>query len=141
MPTTLDAIEDWQEMAGILPPDGRRFWITEDMITRDEHGAPDPWYSTNTVASLFFGRSAAWLRVRMRQDDEWPQSQLVLDGQPIEIYRSTSQDRQFSLLNIERAAHALLANGSLDRYRFACTIQMVIWAARQRRILKDFFHD
>jgi hypothetical protein len=141
MPSKLDEAENWRETAGIVPPDGRRFWITEDMITRDKNGAPNPWFGTHTVASVFFGRSAAWLRVRMRPvEGEWPDSQLVLDGKPLEIFRSRGNDRQFSLLDIERAAHALLENGSgsLDRYRFALTIQAVVIAARQRHILKDW---
>jgi hypothetical protein len=139
MPTGLDDIEDWREQAGIIPPDGRRFWITEDMVTYDPGGKPSPWYGTHTVAEVFFGRSAAWLRVRMRPTDEWPDSHLTLDGQPLGIFRSESGDRQFSLLDIERTAHALFEKGSLDRYRFAVTIKSVTWAARQRRWLKDWF--
>jgi hypothetical protein len=139
MPTGLDGIENWESAAGIVPPDGRRFWISEDMIERGDDGAPTPWFGTHTVASVFFGRSAAWLRVRMRPTPDWPHSQLVLDGRPLEIFRSGSRDRQFSLLDIEQAAHALLQTGSLDRYRFAATIQVVVWAARQRRMLKDWF--
>ena len=145
MPTKLDELAEgeWMQAAGIRPPDGRRFWITEDMIGRDARGAPEPWFGTHAVATVFFGRSAAWLRVRMRPDPAkgWPDSQLVLDGQPLSVYRSGSQDRQFSLLDIERIAHALLTNGSgsLDRYRFAGAVKVVVAVARQHRVLKDWY--
>jgi hypothetical protein len=114
---------------------GRRFWLTEEMIPRGKNGASRPWFSTHTVATVFIGRSAAWLRVRMRQGEEWPDSELVLDGQPLDIHRSPTGDRQFSLRDIEMTAHALRESGSIDDERFTCMIEMVIWCARQNGML------
>lgn len=116
------------------PPE-RRFWITEDMIKRGKKGAPQPWFSTHTVATVFIGRSAAWLRVRMRQSEEWPESELVLDGKPLDIHRSPTGDRQFSLLDIERTAHSLRESNSIDEERFTCMIMQVTWCARQNGML------
>ena len=116
------------------PPE-RRFWLSEDMITRGKKGESKPWYSTHTVATVFIGRSAAWLRVRMRQSEEWPESELVLDGKPLDIHRSPTGDRQFSLRDIEMTAHALHESGSIDESRFICMIEMVIWCARQNGML------
>jgi hypothetical protein len=118
-------------------PPGRRFWITEEMITRGRKGEPSPWFSTHTVATVFIGRSAAWLRVRMRTSDDFPYSELVLDGVPIEVHRSQTGDRQFSLRDIEMTAHALRETGSIDDDRFVCMVEMVVWCARQAGLLGD----
>jgi len=119
-------------------PPGRRFWITEDMITTGKDGSgPRPWFSTHTVATVFLGRSAAWLRVRMRQSEEFPYSELILDGVPLDIHRSVTGDRQFSLRDIEMTAHALRESGSIDDERFICMIQAVCWVARQYGLLGE----
>lgn len=118
-------------------PPGRRFWVTEEMITRGKKDEPKPWYSTHTVATVFIGRSAAWLRVKMRQSDEFPHSQLILDGVALDIHRSPTGDRQFSLADIERTAHALHEGGAIDDKRFACMIMMVVWSARQNGLPVD----
>ncbi len=118
------------------PPE-RRFWLTEEMIPRGKNGSPKPWYSTHSVATIFIGRSAAWLRVRMRQSEEWPDSELVLDGRLLDIHRSPTGDRQFSLADIERTAHALRESGSIDDARFVCMVMMVVWCARQNGLLGD----
>jgi hypothetical protein len=117
------------------PPE-REFWITDDMIVRGKRGEPKPWYSTHTVATVFIGRSAAWLRVRMRQSEAFPDSELVLDGKPLDIHRSPTGDRQFSLADIEKTAHALRNSGSIDDGRFICMIMMVVWCARQNGLLE-----
>jgi hypothetical protein len=116
-------------------PPARRFWLTEEMIVRGKNGASRPWYSTHTVATVFIGRSAAWLRVRMRQTEEYQESELVLDGVPLDIHRSPTGDRQFSLRDIEMTAHALRESGSIDEARFICMIEMVAWCARQNGLL------
>jgi hypothetical protein len=120
-------------------PPGRRFWITEEMIAtgRGKNGEPRPWFSTHTVATVFLGRSAAWLRVRMRQSEEYPNSELILDGVPLDIHRSATGDRQFSLRDIEMTAHALRESGSIDDERFICMIELVTWVARQYGLLGD----
>jgi hypothetical protein len=118
----------------VLPPD-RRFWITGDMLAFTRTGSPRPWFNTHTVATVFLGYSAAWLRQRMRASDDYPLSMLVLDGQPVSIHRSKSDDRQFSLAAIERSAHALYEAGQLTDDRFAAAVMMVLWCARQYGIL------
>jgi hypothetical protein len=119
-------------------PPGRRFWITDAMMTTTgKRGEPRPWFSTHTVATVFIGRSAAWLRVRMRSTEEFRDSELVLDGVPLDIHRSATGDRQFSLADIERTAHALRESGSIDDERFICMIMQVVWVARQYGLLGD----
>lgn len=124
-------------MPGSVQPPGRRFWITDEMAPGDRAGAPKPWFSTHTVATVFLGRSPAWLRVRMRKSEEYPQSMLVLDGKPIDIHRSSSDDRQFSLADIERTVHALYLLGDITEERFAGAIMMVLWCARQHGLFKE----
>lgn len=119
-------------------PPGREFWITDDMIERGKKGEPKPWFSTHTVATVFIGRSAAWLRVRMRQSDEYRESELVDEhGVALDIHRSPTGDRQFSLADIERTAYALRRSGSIDEKRFICMIMQVVWCARQTGLLGD----
>lgn len=118
-------------------PPGRRFWITDDLLKTGKGGAPQPWYSTHTVATNYIGRSAAWLRVRMRQSEEYPDSQLVLDGKPLDIHRSPTGDRQFSLADIEKTAYALREADAIDEHRFVCMIMLVVWEARQYGLLGD----
>jgi hypothetical protein len=118
-------------------PPGREFWITDEMAQVKE-GSPRPWFSTHTVATVFIGRSAAWLRVRMRQSEDWPDSELIdASGVPLDIHRSPTGDRQFSLADIEQTAYALRRSGSIDERRFICMIEMVVWCARQCGLLGD----
>jgi hypothetical protein len=131
-----NALDDPFERVQWHPP-GRRFWITDEMVQASKEGTPKPWFSTHTVATVFIGRSAAWLRVRMRQSEEFPDSELVLDGQLLDIHRSPTGDRQFSLADIEQTAHALRESGSIDDRRFICMIMQVVWCARQNGLLGD----
>jgi hypothetical protein len=78
-----------------------------------------PWFSTNTVATVFFGRSAAWLRKCMRGQ-----------GFP-EISRTAAGDRQFSLDDIAKAAYTLRLSGGIDDEQLADAIQMTEACARQ----------
>lgn len=120
-------------------PPGRESWITDDMLAeRGKKSEPKPWFSTHTVATVFIGRSAAWLRVRMRQSEDYPESELVDEnGVPLDIHRSPTGDRQFSLADIERTAYALRRSESIDEKRFICMIKMVVWCARQNAVLGD----
>ena len=119
-------------------PPRRDFWITPEMITRGKKGEPKPGYSTNSVALMFIGRSAAWLRVRMRQSERFPDSELVLDDwSGDDIHRSPTGDRQFSLADIEKTAHALHNSGSIDDDRFVIMIMIVVWEARLHGLLTD----
>lgn len=119
-------------------PPGREFWITGDMIERGRKGEPKPWFSTHTVATVFIGRSAAWLRVRMRQSEDYPDSELIDEhGVPLDIHRSPTGDRQFSLADIEKTAYALRRSASIDEKRFVCMIMLVVWCARQNAVLGD----
>lgn len=120
--------------ATIQPPD-RRFWIAGEMIPVRENGSPRLWFSTSTVANVFLGRSPAWLRLRMRPGPDHPHGMLTLEGKPIGIHRTEFGDRQFSLADIERCAHALYLLGEIDAERFATAIMMVLWCARQRGVL------
>ena len=73
----------------------------------------------------------------MRQSEDYPDSMLVLDGRPLEIHRSATGDRQFSLADIERTAHALHENGAIDDHRFECMIMLALWSARQNNMPVD----
>jgi hypothetical protein len=115
--------------APLSPPGGQRFWITPDMLHFNSSGSERPTFSTSVVATAFFGRSSAWLRVRMRPSGGHPHGELVLDGQPLEIRRSAADDRRFSLRDIEMAAHALRQNDAIDDKRLSAVLAMVVSCA------------
>jgi hypothetical protein len=129
--------DETKAAAGFSPlsPPSERFWITEDMLLTGSDGACRPSFSTLVVANAFFGLSAAWLRVKMRPSEKYPHGELVLDGQPLEIRRSSAQDRQFSLLDIERVARALHTAGSINDRRLASALTMVVACAVAYRMM------
>jgi hypothetical protein len=117
------------EFSPLSPPGGARFWISEEKLRYTETGDPRPAFSTAVVATAFFGRSSAWLRVKMRPSESCPYGELVLDGKPLEIRRSDADDRRFSLLDIERAAHALRQVGAIDDKRLSAVLASVVACA------------
>jgi hypothetical protein len=98
-------------MATDLRPQGRRFWVLDDMIPLDARGLPKPAFTVHETAKLFFGMSSSWLRLLMRPSDDFPMSRLVLDGKPIEIRRKYPEEdesaRLFTLADIEPMAHSI----------------------------------
>jgi hypothetical protein len=84
------------------------------MITQDS-----VWFSVDTVAKVFIGRTSAWLRKHM-QDERFPA-----------IHRSEHGDRQFSLGDVLLTAHALRAMGAISEERFHTMTEMVTLVTRQ----------
>jgi hypothetical protein len=114
-------------------PPGRRWWVEPGMLGRDRAGRPWPWFRMDTVCRVFFARSSSWLRLHLRAGD------FVLDGEPMEFYRDASKvaARLFTLADVERMAHALHQKGMIDDTQLLCTLQTVIWVARQHGILGE----
>lgn len=132
MPATITAAPGG--FSPLVPPSGR-FWLDAEAVSR-RPGRKPPAFSTSVVAGVFFGRSAAWLRVKMRPHENSPSGNLVLDGKPLIIGRSDSDDRQFTLVDIERVAHALYQQGGITRDRLASALATVIACAVSHGILE-----
>jgi hypothetical protein len=82
----------------------------------------EPWFSTDTVAKVFLGRSSAWLRKHMRNLDRY--------GFP-DITRSDKGDRRFSLEEIEKLARALRAADAINDERLAVATEIIALVRRQ----------
>lgn len=98
------------------PPD-RPFWTTEEMV---DDRRKWPLYSVAEVSKIFFGRSANWLRLHLRDGSNVSDELGVVD-----CPRSAAGARQFRLYDIERLAHAFAHNGVVSAQELELTIIMV----------------
>lgn len=125
------------------------FWTTPDMYYTDPSGVPIPSFSVQEAAKCFFGRTPVWLRWRMRSNNtvdpvtgeviegDHPHGYFVLDGEVIEPKRlcdysdtSNSNARVFTLHDIERMAHALAQDGTIDGTTLSIMVNIVRNVAR-----------
>jgi hypothetical protein len=106
-----------------LRPEGRRFWVTPEMLRYGRDGLPEPHFNVVETAKFYFGMSGSWLRFRMRPDEGHPLTWLVLDDQPMEILRKNPDDEQshrvFTLADMEPIAWSLyrFEQQDIDRAR------------------------
>ena len=82
----------------------------------------EPWFSTDTTAKVFLGRSTAWLRKHMRTLDKY--------GFP-DITRSGNGDRRFSLDEIEKLARALRAADAISDERLEVATGIIALVRQQ----------
>lgn len=77
-----------------------------------------PLYSVSEMAKFFFARSSHWVR--------WLENnnRLVLDDEPLVPVRTPSNARKYDLALVEKIAHALASNRSIEvgQLRHALTI-------------------
>lgn len=118
----------------IMPPDGRRFWVTDEMAagSMTRTGEIKPKFSIGQVSKLFFARSSDWIRYLDRDE-----AGFNLDGNPLIPSRSDAGSRYYTLADVEKMAHALLQNGRLDLLHFAATIQIIRAMAFLYRIIPE----
>lgn len=120
----------------VIPPRGRKYWLTEDMMPTTRLGQVKPSFKIAEVAKMFFARSADWLRwLGAQQDKEG--GVLELEGAPLEIRRTTSGSREYSLADVERLANALLEHGKIDGVQFITAINIMLHVALNYRILDE----
>lgn len=136
--------------ADLTHPEGKRFWLDDDMFDLDKEGMHVPRFSVQEVAKSFFGQSADWLRWRMRpsrpRSDEvssHPEGYFLLDGKPMDFKRlkvnpnskkagdpNASTARYYTLADIERMAHALGQQGVFSGQEVAHVVLMTLCCAR-----------
>jgi hypothetical protein len=120
----------------VTPPDGRRFWLSDSMLPEGRRGQIKPTFTITQVAKVFFARSADWLRwLGTKQNAEG--GVFELDGQALEIKRTESGNRVYTLVDVERLAHALLEHGKIDGVQFTTAINILRLMAYQYKILTD----
>jgi hypothetical protein len=115
----------------ISPQDGRPFWLTEDMLPLDREGNQKPSFKVAEVASTFFARSPDWLRWVSSKND------FKINGEPLEIQRTESGSRRYTLVDIERLAHALFQADKIDTRQFVGVINIVRWIAYVHGIFNE----
>lgn len=115
----------------VAPPDGRRFWLTDEMLPRGRNGKLKTAYRISEMTKFFFGRSPDW----MRWLDGRPEGVFKIDGAELIIKRTEAGSRYFTLADVERLAHALLEHGRIDGQQFISTISLVKWVAFSYGIL------
>jgi hypothetical protein len=115
----------------ISPPDGRPFWLTEDMLPLGRDDKPRPTFKVAEVASTFFARSPDWLRWVSGKND------FRINGELLEIQRTDSGSRRYTLVDIERLAHALFQAEKIDTRQFVGVINIVRWIAYVHGIFNE----
>lgn len=120
---------------GVMPPRGRRFWVTDEMVTKSHTrtGQIKPTFSISAVSRVFFAKSSDWIRYMDTREEEG----FFLDGLQLTPTRSEAGSRIYTLADAEKMAHALLQNGRIDLMHFAATIQIIKSMAYLYRILPE----
>jgi hypothetical protein len=97
-----------------LPTDGYLFDDVDPAAIEEE-----PRFSVGELAKVFFGRSSHWIRWNERK------GRLILDGEPVGASRSKSGARTYSLVDVERMAHALAMNGGITGEQLLNALRIV----------------
>lgn len=118
------------------PPGGRRFWLYDSMLPEGRKGQVKPTFTITQVAKIFFARSADWLRWLGAQHEK-EGGIFELDGEELVIKRTESGNRVYTLVDVERLAHALLQHHKISGIQFSTTIGLVRLMAFQYGILTD----
>lgn len=106
------------------------FMVTEAMINeRDWSRGQAPFYRVDEVAKFFFGMSASWLRLKLRPDEDHPDTWFVMRGKRIDFRRNDpgkdDSSRVFTLADIEPMAWSLYRFGVIDWARLGQILRIV----------------
>lgn len=105
--------------------------VTEEMIEeRDWKRSQVPAFRVSEVAKFFFGMSESWLRLKLREDEDHPDTWFVNpDGTKMEFRRKDAErgnsERVFLLSDIEPMAWSLVRFGSIGGLRLAHILSIV----------------
>lgn len=104
--------------------------VTEEMIDgRDWGRGALPVYRVAEVAKFFFGMSESWLRLKLRADEDHPDTWFVYQGKRMDIRRKKpdkdDSERVFTLADIELMALSLRRFGAISPIRFAQILRIV----------------
>lgn len=114
--------------------------ITEEMIDgRDWGRGMVPVYRVSEVAKVFFGMSESWLRLKLRADEDHPDTWFVLNGQRMDFRRKdpekSDSERVFLLSDVEGMAHSLCRFGVISELRLGMILRVVEAEAYLYRLL------
>jgi hypothetical protein len=108
-------------------------WFQEKHIPQADGSVkvvlPKPNFSVSEVAKVFFAEDPDWLRWRLKKSKENPHGFFVLDGQPIPERRTQNGTehgfRYYTLVEVERMAHALAQNGAISGQRLTYIVTII----------------
>jgi hypothetical protein len=112
-------------------PDFPGYMITEEMIAaRDWTRGARPTYHMNEVAKFFFAMSSSWLRLRLKADENHPETWFVNpDGTRMRFRRNDPDKavsaRVFWLSDVEPMVWSLVRFGGIDPDRLARVLRVV----------------
>lgn len=111
-------------------PQDRTYMVTEAMLLgRKWHRRQAPFYRVEEVAKFFFAMSASWLRLKMAEDADHPETWFVRDGERMRFRRSKPEKadsaRVFLLSDIEPMAYSLHDFAGIDGARLARILSVV----------------
>lgn len=136
---TSHTLNDIARSLGIVPKmdpeSGRSFYLWDDMFPMSETGRPIPNFGTQETSKIFFAKGPDWLRWRYHPAADFPDGYFVLDGTILEPKRSNSDQRYYSLADIERMAHALAQNGAIDGERLMSIISLTLLSAHLYEVI------
>jgi hypothetical protein len=97
---------------------------------RDWSRGARPTYHINEVAKIFFAMSASWLRLRLKADDDHPETWFVNpDGTRMQFRRNDPEKavsaRVFWLSDIEPMVWSLVRFGGIETHRLAHVLRVV----------------
>lgn len=115
----------------VEPPDGRKYWLEQDMLPQDRLKRVKPTFKIGEVAKIFFARSPDWLRWLGHQQEEGT------PGSVLEVNRTKSGSRIYTLVDVERIAHTLLEHKRIDIRQFTGAISIIRWMAYTYGILNE----
>ncbi len=104
---------------GMLPPSPDLLGLMFDAVDFSKVET----FSTSEVARFFFFRSAAWMR--------WKHGEGAFKnpttGDVVEPSRDRRNARRYTVLDIERLAHAMYANGSISEAQLLAIKGLLWW--------------
>lgn len=105
--------------------------VTEAMINeRDWARGAAPFFRVDAVSKVFFGMSASWLRLKLKADEEHPETWFTWpDGSRMNFRRSNADrsdsSRVFTLADIQPMTLSLYRYGSIDAQRLAMIYRII----------------
>lgn len=112
----------------VEPPGGRKYWLDESMLPLDKLGKVKPTFRIGEVARIFFARSSDWLRLMGQQQS---------DDSVLDVKRTESGSRIYTLVDVEKIAHTLLEAERISMRQFVGAISIIRWMAYSYGILSD----
>lgn len=107
------------------------FMVTEAMIDERDWGRSQiPAYRVSEVATVFFAMSESWLRLKLRDDKDHPNTWFTApDGERIDFRRKdpdkSDSERVFLLSDIEPMAWSLHRFGAISAIKLAHVLRVV----------------